>query len=213
MNKVFYIFRHGQTDYNIEKRVQSVLDIPLNNTGIMQAQELAKQLQNVQFDCIYTSPLSRAQDTAKIVAGNKKIQIVPEFGLREKNLGVLCGKILNKTDAPANTPFNIDADVVNIPLALLADDDYTPENGESYNMFTKRILDTMNKIANNTDAKTIGISTHAGVISFLIRHYTKFTHGGAPNTGYIKMQWDGNTFSLIETPDWLLKVNNLTSSR
>lgn len=213
MNKIFYIFRHGQTDYNAEKRVQSILDIPLNQDGVNQAKQLAKNLSDVQFDCIYSSPLSRALDTAKIVVENRDIEIITAPGLQERNLGALCGKIVKTTDAPVNTQFDINADMINIPLALLSDDNYAPpKNGESYNMFAKRVLDTMLNIAKNTDAKTVGVSTHGGVMSFLIRHFTNFSHGGTPNTGYIKMQWDGKTFTLLETPDWLLKINALTQS-
>ena len=213
MNKIFYIFRHGQTDYNAEKRVQSFLDIPLNAQGISQAEELAKNLANVQFNCIYSSPLSRTLDTAKIVVGNRKIKIITDSGLRERNLGVLCGKIVKTTDEPVDTPFDINQDTVNIPLAVLSDDDYVPKHGESRNMFKKRVLDTITNIAKKTDANIIGISTHGGVLGVIIRHFTEFSHGGAPNTGYIKMQWDGEKFTLSETPDWLLKINNLTQSR
>ena len=213
MNKIFYIFRHGQTDYNAEKRVQSILDIPLNQDSVNQAKQLAKNLSDVQFDCIYSSPLSRALDTAKIVVENRDIEIITDPGLQERNLGALCGKIVKTTDAPVNTQFDINTDMINIPLALLSDDNYAPpKNGESYNMFAKRVLDTMLNIAKNTDAKTVGVSTHGGVMSFLIRHFTNFSHGGTPNTGYIKMQWDGKTFTLLETPDWLLKINALTQS-
>ena len=107
MKQDFYIFRHGQTDYNIEKRVQSFLDIPLNSNGIAQAQALAENLSNVSFDCIYSSTLSWALDTAKIVLGDRKVKIITDPGLRERNLGVLCGKIMNLTDAPADTPVDM----------------------------------------------------------------------------------------------------------
>ena len=115
MKQDFYIFRHGQTDYNIEKRVQSFLDIPLNAQGIAQAQALAENLSNIKFDCIYSSTLSRALDTAKIVIGNRKIKIITEPGLRERNLGMLSGKIMNLTDAPANTPVDMSKDIIDMP--------------------------------------------------------------------------------------------------
>ena len=212
MNKVFYIFRHGQTDYNATRRVQSFLDIPLNQQGIDQAKELAKKLSGVQFDCIYSSPLSRALETARIVSQNRDIEIITNPGLKERNLGILCGKLVNITNEPVDTPFDVNADTVNIPSALLFNSDYAPENGESDTIFCKRVRETMIEIAKSTKSKTIGISTHGGVIGSLIRQFTVFSNGGTPNTGYIKMQWDGKTFTLIETPDWLLKVNALTQS-
>ena len=209
MNQDFYIFRHGQTDYNIEKRVQSFLDIPLNNTGFEQAQDLAKNLTDIKFDCIYSSPLARALETAKIVVGDKPIKIITEPGLRERNLGVLCGKIMNLTDAPADTPVDLTKDTVDMPAALLFNDNYAPENGESDNDFIKRVCDTMIKIAKHTNAKTIGIATHAGVIGALVRHFTDLNFSGMPNAEYIKMRWDGESFSLPDIPQWLLKHNQI----
>ena len=210
MKQDFYIFRHGQTDYNVEKRVQSFLDIPLNNVGIEQAQALAKNLTSVKFDCIYSSTLSRALETAKIVVGKKPVKIITDPGLRERNLGVLCGKIMNLTDAPADTPVDLTKEKVDMPAALLFNDDYAPENGESDNEFIKRVCDTMIKIAKNTDAKTVGIATHGGVIGALVRHFTDLNFSGMPNAEYIKMQWDGKSFGLPEIPHWLLKNNQIT---
>lgn len=209
MKQDFYIFRHGQTDYNIEKRVQSFLDIPLNAQGIAQAHALAENLANIKFDCIYSSTLSRALDTAKIVIGNRKIKIITEPGLRERNLGMLSGKIMNLTDAPANTPVDMTKDIIDMPATLLFNGDYAPENGETDKAFIKRVCDTLVKIAINTNAKTIGIATHAGVIGALVRNFTDFNFTGMPNAEYLRMQFDGKNFSLPEPPTWLLKNNQL----
>lgn len=62
------ILRHGQTDWNIDFRLQGVTDIPLNETGIAQARDAAAVIDAADWDIILTSPLSRARDTAKIVA-------------------------------------------------------------------------------------------------------------------------------------------------
>ena len=175
-----------------------------------QAQALAKNLTAVQFDCIYSSTLSRALETAKIVVGNKPIKIITDPGLRERNLGILCGKIMNLTDAPADTPVDLTKDKVDMPAALLFNDDYAPENGESDNEFIKRVCDTVVNIAKNTDANTIGIATHGGVIGALVRHFTDLNFSGMPNAEYIKMQWDGDDFKLPEIPQWLLRTNQIT---
>lgn len=206
MERDLYIFRHGQTDYNVEKRVQSSLDIPLNAMGVTQAEELAKNLATVQFDCIYSSPLSRALRTAEIVVGNRQIEIIKDSGLRERNFGVLCGKIMNITNNPADTPIDLSKDSVDMPAALLFSDDYTPENGESDRMFIKRVCDTITEIAKTADANVIGISTHGEVIGALVRAFTNFDFSGVPNAEYLRMQWDGNNFSLPEQPSWLTKM-------
>ena len=68
MPKNLYIFRHGETDFNVANRAHGIIDIPLNKNGIAQAHALAEQLSKVHLDVIYTSKLSRAKQTAQIVA-------------------------------------------------------------------------------------------------------------------------------------------------
>ena len=210
MKRDFYFFRHGETDYNAEKRVQGWLDIPLNNNGIAQAYELAKKLSDIKFDCIYSSPLSRALKTAEIVCEKTPTKIILEDGLKERNLGAFSGKIVRMSDASPDTPIDTSTDIVYVPLALLMSDDFVPGNGESYNMMAKRVRDTMIKIVTNTDAQTIGIATHGGFIKSLVKQFTDFTYprSGIPNAEYMKLQWDGNTFILDEPPIWLISSNN-----
>lgn len=202
----FYLFRHGETDHNVNKRMQGWLDIPLNQNGVQQAKQLAKKLSNINFDCIYSSPLSRALDTAKIVSEKNKTKIILEEGLKEWNLGVFCGKIVRLTDKPVDTPVDVSTDIVYVPFTLISNDDYVPENGESFNMFSKRVHNTVMNMTKNTESKTIAVSTHGGVIKTIIKQFTgfKYPRGGIPNAEYIKMQWDGNNFTLLEPPDWLI---------
>ena len=51
-----YVVRHGQTDWNIERRLQGTSNVPLNDTGIKQAQNLAETLKNIDIDFIFSSP-------------------------------------------------------------------------------------------------------------------------------------------------------------
>ena len=80
--------RHGETDYNLEGRCQGAVDIPLNATGIKQAEALAESLKNVKIDVFITSPLQRAYvTTQKVAAWHGNPEIIVEPRLREINLG------------------------------------------------------------------------------------------------------------------------------
>jgi broad specificity phosphatase PhoE len=85
------LLRHGQTDWNIDLRLQGSTDIPLNDTGRAQALQAAGVLNRKDWDVIIASPLSRAKDTADIVAKElgMNIVIVPE--LIERSFGVAEG--------------------------------------------------------------------------------------------------------------------------
>ena len=206
MKKILYIFRHGETDSNAQKRMQGWLDVPLNNNGVSQAQILAQKLADVKFDAVYSSPLSRALDTARAVVGDK--QILLNGDLREWNMGDFCGHIVRLTDSPADTPIDMSGDIIYAPYALLSNDDYVPPNGESYNMFIARVRDALLDIVKNSGGNTIAIATHTGVAKNIIKQFTDVTwpRGGMPNAEYFKLEYDGEKFTLIDMPDWLSPV-------
>lgn len=83
------LLRHGQTDWNLDMKLQGTADIPLNDTGRQQAYDAAKVLSNQSWDIILSSPLSRALDTATVVAEvlGSKSPIVSQL-LLERAFGV-----------------------------------------------------------------------------------------------------------------------------
>lgn len=82
------LLRHGQTDWNIDFRLQGVTDIPLNETGIAQARDAAAAIDAFEWDVVITSPLSRARDTATIVAEvNGLAEAIVEPLLLERSFG------------------------------------------------------------------------------------------------------------------------------
>ena len=85
-----YIVRHGETGYNRMDLLQGRIDIPLNQNGIEQAKQTKKKLENVTFEVVISSPLSRAIETAKIIAPDKEVLI--DNRLIERNLGEYEGK-------------------------------------------------------------------------------------------------------------------------
>lgn len=79
------LVRHGLTDYNQNRRIQGFSDIPLNATGIEQAESARDFLSEETFDAIYSSPLVRAYKTAEIINEKHALDIVTHDKLKEQN--------------------------------------------------------------------------------------------------------------------------------
>lgn len=88
------LVRHGQTDWNLEGRYQGQSDVPLNEQGRIQAQALARELQDSRFAAIYTSDLKRARETAEIIGASVQIPVTLEPRLREINQGEWEGQLV-----------------------------------------------------------------------------------------------------------------------
>jgi probable phosphoglycerate mutase len=85
------LVRHGETDWNVEGRIQGHQDIALNELGLAQADAVGRRLRDERFDVIYSSDLVRAYRTATPVVARPEADIVREPRLRERHLGVLQG--------------------------------------------------------------------------------------------------------------------------
>jgi broad specificity phosphatase PhoE len=205
MIKHLYVFRHGETDWNKEKRCQGWIDIPLNNAGIEQANNLANALESIGLDVIYSSPLSRTFETAKIVAKSNNSKILTNNDLIERNCGVLSGKIVRTTSDPSRVQMDFSQDLIVMPASLMQDPDFVPENGESRNDSTARMLAAMLDIAKTSDNKKIGISTHGGIAIRAMAEFTDFELPAVmPNAAYFRLDWDGEKLSLNEPPEWII---------
>lgn len=87
------LIRHGITDWNMERRVQGMTDISLNDTGRQQARALAERLKAEQWDIVYASDLSRAVETAEIIGRALNLTVQTDQRLRE----MYCGEIEGTT--------------------------------------------------------------------------------------------------------------------
>ena len=90
-DRILFLFRHGETDWNREGRLQGHTDTPLNATGLTQAQALAESLRPHRLDAVVSSDLKRAQTTAQIVAEALRVPLFTEAGLRETDVGAAEG--------------------------------------------------------------------------------------------------------------------------
>lgn len=114
-----YMLRHGQTDWNLQYKIQGGVDIPLNDTGIQMAKDAHDKYLNIPFEICYVSPLSRAQVTADIVVGDRGIDIITDERLREMSFGEYEGdaSIYQRPNHPLYKFFKSPADYKDAPTA------------------------------------------------------------------------------------------------
>ena len=140
-----YIVRHGQTDWNLEGRYAGRTDIPINETGIKQANIIKEELKEITFDKVYASPLKRAYETAKIIYDG---DIITDERIIERSNGDLDGKL--KSEIKDKIDFN--------------DPNETKYNIESINNFRSRIYSFFDDLLkNDKDLENILVVTHSGV--------------------------------------------------
>ena len=96
------LIRHGQSQWNLENKFTGDVDVPLTETGIMEARSAGEKLKSIIFDHAFTSLLVRAQETLNIVLtiiGQTQVPVTKNAALNERNYGELQG--LNKTEMAA----------------------------------------------------------------------------------------------------------------
>ena len=174
MNTRLCIVRHGETAWNAEHRVQGQLDVPLNATGLAQAQAIARALSREKFDAIYSSDLSRALQTAQPLAGLLGLPIVKDRNLRERHYGIF--QKLTYAEVKARFP----EDYARFEARDL---DFSFRTGESLREFSERSIEIVKKIAEENRGKSIAVFTHGGVLDKLYRFVTGLPLEAARNFG------------------------------
>ena len=81
--------RHGETDWNVDNRIQGQLDVALNMTGLLQAGRVAQALADEDIQAVYASDLLRAWQTANAIAHATNSPLSADTGLRERGFGAV----------------------------------------------------------------------------------------------------------------------------
>ena len=153
--KIYYV-RHGQTDWNLARRMQGgESEKDLNETGIQQAKETKKLLENIKYDFIIRSPMKRAEQTANIISEGEEVPVIIDERIRERKLGEIEGEIITEEMEEKIWDYNIN---YNIP------------GGENLQEFEKRILNFLEEIKQKHSDKTVLIVAHGGVGKVIKAH-------------------------------------------
>ncbi len=166
MPTTIVLVRHGETDWNRERRFQGHADMPLNEVGRSQASELAERLLGEPVTAIYTSPLRRASETAKILADKLGVEARTHEALREIDVGTWEG--LTIVEVKRRFPER-------------ADQSWRAgwEDGETYEDLASRVVPALLELGSKHEDGHVLVVTHAGPIRAALAASMGLSHDDA----------------------------------
>ena len=172
-----YIIRHGETTWNVERRLQGTTDTDLNENGLSLARRTGEALKDIPFDLCYSSPLKRARMTAELVLGDRKVPLITDERLQEISFGDWEGResALLPKEMLENFFGHVDRYVA-------------PEGGESIPEVCRRAASFFQELISKEELqdKTILIASHGCTVRALLQpvyqneDFTQFWHGCVP---------------------------------
>jgi len=179
------LIRHGETDWNVERRYQGTSDIPLNGKGRRQAALLGESMRGESWDVMYSSPSQRAFDTAKAVAaglGMPEDDIIKDAAFMERGYGVAEGLMAAEREAK------------------------WPEGNwpglETWEAAAARSMTSLHRAVKENSGKRILIVCHGGIINAML---ATISHGEIgtgktviDNTSRTTIDIDGDTWTIGE---------------
>jgi broad specificity phosphatase PhoE len=179
-----YLIRHGETDWNLQHRIQGLTDIPLNETGRELARAAGRLLAGRGFDGIYASPLSRARETAEIIAA--------EVGLPAPGI----------VDALVERDYG-DAEGLSFAEVERRYPDRSLVPGEeTREAVAERVLPALHDLAAAHPDEAVLIVSHGGAIrAVLMSVQPEVKYGGIGNGSVHSFRFDAGVLSLISFDD------------
>ncbi|MEZ5653592.1 MAG: histidine phosphatase family protein [Burkholderiaceae bacterium] len=190
------LVRHGQTDWNVARRIQGSTDTELNARGHWQAQRLAERLAAESFSHVICSDARRAQQTLAPLAARNELSVALEPRLRERRYGIFEGQVLEELTAGPNAG----------PVARLRrrDPDFAPDGGETLHQVTTRAVAALAPAL--VSGASVLVVTHGAVLDCLYRHFTGLSlRAPRPvemlNAALNEVHWHGRAFSVARWAD------------
>ena len=178
---IFYLIRHGETDWNLNGRWQGHTDVPLNALGRAQARRLAERLrrEDIHFDAIYSSDLLRAWETAQALGVALGIAPRPLDALREIDVGAWSGL----THAEV-----LERDRELVERLESGEDVPRGGSGERFAELYDRVVGAVDQLAAEHPDGRLALVTHGGPVRALLLHAARDKRNALPRRFHI-----GNT--------------------
>ena len=154
-NTEIHLFRHGETDWNVEGRFQGIKVSKLTEKGVLQAKQLGNKLKNIKFDNIYCSPSLRTKQTAFNIWPHQKKRIQYSDELLEINLGSMEGKLYSEVK---ENDFSSYDHFFNKPHL------FSLKGAESFEQLTKRSYEIITNLSTLNMGRRIAIVSHGAFI-------------------------------------------------
>ncbi len=190
-----YIVRHGETTWNVKRKMQGHKDSPLTKKGIEQAKDIKKELDNIHFYRVFSSDLLRAKKTAEIIALEKKLAVTTTKALRERSFGKYEGTTVKEMQSL----------ITKLKKSLKKKFSYEMiDDVENNEQLLLRLIPFLREVAIAYKGKNILVVSHGGVMKLLLIHFGSASYDNyeklfVKNTSYIKLESDGVDFFIKET--------------
>lgn len=190
----FYLVRHGETLFNVQKRMQGFSDAPLTEEGIKVAEDLGRGLKNIPFVAAYSSTSERAVDTADAVLEGRNLKLIKDKRLKELNFGDMEGAFQADLMKHKN-------------VETFMKFDYTSVNGENMQGVFERAKASLDQMveANKTKGGNVLVVSHGITILDLVMGIDPkawdMSKGGLPNSSVTKIQWKDGKYTVQKVGD------------
>jgi broad specificity phosphatase PhoE len=194
MGKIIFI-RHGETAKNPSKLLHASNDPEsLNDKGVEQIKKTASKLKELAPFKIISSKERRAIESGKIIAQALNVPLEEVEGMQERNWGIFTGKPWGEVKKVLDK------------MSLEERYKYSPPNGESWEIFETRLINSLKQILENNSDKTLVIVTHGGAIRalmpFLLNVSREESFKYDPDNASLSIfDYDGESFHLIAVND------------
>lgn len=183
------LLRHGETNKNLDNTLHSIDDdAELNETGILQIEEVAQELKDYLPDIVYSSREKRSLESARILTQALGIPMLELDNIHERNWGKFTGQPWSEVEKILN-PMNLDERY-----------NYLPPGGESWKEFEERLTHAVKEVVIENQDKVVLIVTHGGAIRALMPYLL-----GKPKEESFKYDPKNASFVVFEYENGLFK--------
>ena len=168
MPTTIVLVRHGETDWNRESRFQGHSDTCLNDAGRAQVADLAHALEETDFSAVYSSPLERAAETARIIASKLGLEVRLDDALMEVDVGSWAGLTRSEIETRYADGF-----------ARWSEYGHGWDDGETYEELGLRVVAGLQRIAQSHPDQHVLVVTHGGPIRSALAAADRVSFGEA----------------------------------